>query len=81
VLNLTFSPIDLVKVMGPNSAALLDRTDIGELKAGKLADMVVLAGDPLEGYWNFLNAVVVVKGGEVMVDKRGQLQTAKVLPN
>jgi len=30
----------------------------------------VLDGNPLEGYWNFLNAKVVVKGGVVVVDKR-----------
>jgi imidazolonepropionase-like amidohydrolase len=80
VLNLTFSPIDLVKVMGPNSAALIDRPDLGTLEPGKLGDLVVLAGNPLDGYWNFLNAVVVAKGGVVMVDKRPQLQTVKRLP-
>ena len=72
-LNLVFSPIDLVKIMGPNSARFVDREgDIGTLEPGKLGDIVVLAGNPLDGYWNFLTAVVVVKGGVVMVDKRGQ---------
>ena len=33
------------------------------------ADMVV-DGDPLEGYWNWLKTKVVVKGGVVVVDKR-----------
>jgi imidazolonepropionase-like amidohydrolase len=70
VLNLVFSPIDLVKIMGPNSAAFLDRTDIGTLEPGKLGDLVVLKGNPLDGYWNLATAVVVVKGGVVMVDKR-----------
>jgi len=79
VLNLVFSPVDLVKIMGPNSAAMLDRNDIGTLEPGKLGDLVMLAGNPLDGYWNLLNAVVVAKGGVVMVDKRGQLQTVKAL--
>ena len=35
-----------------------------------LADIVILDGDPLEGYWNLLNAVVVIKGGDVVIDKR-----------
>ena len=33
-------------------------------------DVVVLDGDPLEGYWNWLKTKVVVKGGMVVVDKR-----------
>ena len=44
--------------------------DLGTLQPGKLADIVVLAGNPLEGYWNLLNARVVIKGGDVVVDKR-----------
>ena len=73
MLNLTFSPIDLIKVMGQNSADFIDRSkELGTLETGKQGDIVVLGGNPLDGYWNFLTAVVVVKGGVVMVDKRGQ---------
>jgi imidazolonepropionase-like amidohydrolase len=70
VLNLVFSPIDLVKIMGRNSADFIDKTDRGTLEPGKLGDMVVLAGNPLDGYWNLLSPKVVIKGGAVMVDKR-----------
>jgi imidazolonepropionase-like amidohydrolase len=77
-LNLVFSPTDLIKIMGPNSAKFLDRQkDIGTLEVGKLGDLVVLGGNPFDGYWNFLTAVVVAKGGEVMVDKRGQPDAGK----
>ena len=72
-LNLVFSVPDLIKSMGPNSARFIDpEKDLGTIEAGKLGDLVVLGGNPFEGYWNFLTAVVVVKEGTVMVDKRGQ---------
>lgn len=70
-LNLMFSPQDIIKLMGPNTAAFIEKTqDLGTLERGKLADIVLLAGNPLEGYWHLLNARVVIKGGEIVVDKR-----------
>ena len=80
VLNLMFSPIDLIKIMGPNSAAVIGKSkEIGTLEPGKVADIVVLTGNPLDGYWNFLTDVMTIKAGQVLVDKRSQLRTVKVL--
>src|SRR6187399_2460022 len=69
--NLMFSMKDMVQIMGPNTASYIQMGDqLGTLEAGKLADIVLLDGDPLEGYWNWLKAKVVVKSGKVVVDKR-----------
>lgn len=70
-LNLMFSPEDIIKLMGPNTAAFVGRSeDLGTLEPGKLADIVILEGNPLEGYWNLLNTRTVIKGGEILVDNR-----------
>jgi imidazolonepropionase-like amidohydrolase len=69
--NMMFSMQDMVRIMGPNTAAYIQMGDqLGTLEAGKLADIVLLDGDPLEGYWNWLKATIVVKNGKVVVNKR-----------
>ena len=69
-LSLTFSPRDIVSILTSNAAAATLKTDRGTLEAGKLADIVVLNGDPLANVSNLLNVAMVIKGGEVVVDKR-----------
>jgi imidazolonepropionase-like amidohydrolase len=70
-MNVVFSMTDMIKIMGPNTASYIQMQDqLGTLEAGKLADIILLDGDPLEGYWNWLKTKVVVKNGKVVVDKR-----------
>jgi len=69
--NLMFSMLDMVKIMGPNTASYIQMGDqLGTLEAGKLADIILLDGDPMEGYWNWLKTKVTIKGGVIVVDKR-----------
>jgi enamidase len=70
-LNLMFSTQDIIKLMGPNTAAFIEKSnDLGTLETGKLADMVIVDGDPLEFITALLNVKVTIKGGQVLVDKR-----------
>ncbi len=69
--NVMFSMEDIVRLMGPNTAAYINMADeLGTLETGKLADIVLVGGDPMEGYWNMLDARIVLKEGVVVVDKR-----------
>ncbi len=70
-LNLMFSPRDIVKLMGPNTAAFIEMTDdLGAIAPGKIADLAIVDGDPLKLIFNLMNVVVVVQGGEIVVDRR-----------
>jgi imidazolonepropionase-like amidohydrolase len=70
-INPMFSMQDIIKMMGPNTASYIQMADqLGTLEPGKLADIILLDGNPLEGYWNMLKTKLVLKGGVVVVDKR-----------
>jgi imidazolonepropionase-like amidohydrolase len=70
-LSVMFSMQDIFKLMGPNTASYIQMGDqLGTIEPGKLADIILLDGSPVEGYWNMLRTKVVLKGGAVVVDKR-----------
>src|ERR1044071_4202232 len=69
-LQVVFSPKDIVTILTKNAANSVLRSDqIGTLEPGKLADVVVLNGDPLANVTNLLDVRMVIKGGVVVVDK------------
>jgi imidazolonepropionase-like amidohydrolase len=65
------TPLQAIQAATVRSAELLDRSaDVGALEAGRWADLVAVPGDPLENIRTLEAVAVVVKGGEVVVDRR-----------
>ena len=72
-LNVVFSPRDIIKIMGPNTAAAIDKSkDLGTLEAGKVANIVLVDGDPLADVFNLTRVMVTIKDGKVVVDRRAK---------
>jgi imidazolonepropionase-like amidohydrolase len=70
-LSIVFSMADIHRIMGPNSARYVGmEKEIGTLEAGKLADIILLDGNPTVNIYEMLKTKVVVKEGKVVVDKR-----------
>jgi imidazolonepropionase-like amidohydrolase len=69
-LNLMFSPRDIVKLMGPNTAAFIEMDELGTIAPGKIADLTLVDGDPLKLIFNLMNVAVVVQSGKIVVDHR-----------
>jgi imidazolonepropionase-like amidohydrolase len=70
-LQLVFSPKDIVRILTRNAAiAAMKGDQLGTLEPGKIADMVVLNGDPLAQATHLLDVAMVIQAGEVVVDKR-----------
>jgi imidazolonepropionase-like amidohydrolase len=77
-LNVAFSTLDMIKIMGQNSADFIDQgKQLGTVQPGKIADLIVLGGNPLVGYWNFMTTEVAIKGGTIVLDKRGKPNAGK----
>lgn len=70
-LRVTFSPQDVVTILTRHAAsAVLKADELGTLEVGKLADIVIVDGDPLTDSNALLNVVTTIKGGEVLFERR-----------
>jgi imidazolonepropionase-like amidohydrolase len=70
-LSLVFSPRDISKILGQGAArATLKQDQIGTLESGKLADMVLIDGNPLTDINDLMKVVVTIKSGRIVADQR-----------
>jgi imidazolonepropionase-like amidohydrolase len=70
-LRLVFSPRDISRILGQGAArSTLKQDQIGTLESGKLADMVLIDGNPLTDVNDLMNVVVTIKGGQIVSDSR-----------
>jgi len=66
-----FSMADIHRIIGPNAARYVGMAEqIGTLEAGKLADILLIDGNPTLNIYEMLKTKVVLKEGKVVVDKR-----------
>lgn len=70
-LRLVFSPQDVVKIITKNAAtATMHGSEFGTLEPGKLADIVIVDGDPMSDSNALLKVVTTIKGGQVVFEKK-----------
>jgi imidazolonepropionase-like amidohydrolase len=60
------SPSEVLKMTGENAARALRSNEIGLIEPGRLADLVLLAANPLDGIANTRAIRWVMKGGEMV---------------
>jgi imidazolonepropionase-like amidohydrolase len=71
-LSLVFSPRDISKIMGQGAARSTLRQDIGTLEPGKVADIVLIDGNPLTNISDLLKVMVTIKDGRIVSDSRAR---------
>lgn len=70
-LRLVFSPQQVVQIITKNAAtATMHGSEIGTLEPGKLADIVIVDGDPLHDSNALQHVVATIKGGEVVFEAK-----------
>ena len=69
--SIVFSMADIHRIIGPNAARFVGMADqIGTLEAGKLADIILIDGNPTLNIYEMLKTKVVLKEGKVVVGPR-----------
>jgi imidazolonepropionase-like amidohydrolase len=63
------APLDAIRSATSVAATMLGRPDLGAVEAGRLADLLVLAGNPADDIRASSRIRLVVKGGRVVQEE------------
>ena len=70
-LNQVLSNEEVISTLTRNAAVYVGLGDeLGTLEAGKLADIVVIDGDPLTDISDIASVEIVIQNGRIVVDNR-----------
>ncbi|MFM7786417.1 MAG: amidohydrolase family protein, partial [Gammaproteobacteria bacterium] len=64
------TPLEAIRAATLTAADALKRDDVGALETGRFADMVAVSGDPTADVTLLESIPVVIKGGEIVKDRR-----------
>lgn len=65
------APLEVLRAATGHAARHLGRSDVGTIVPGNLADLVLVRGDPARDVRDLRNLLMVVKDGDIVVDRRG----------
>src|SRR6185312_8745790 len=72
------SNVDVLRAATINGAKVLGQeASLGSLAPGKLADVVVVDGHPGEDLGALARPLLVMRGGEILIDLRGDEELAR----
>lgn len=81
MVELGMTPMRALQSATSVAAELLGRPDVGAIAPGRHADLIAVAGDPLDGGLSCLgNVPFVMKGGEVIRDERRAIDERHHVP-
>jgi imidazolonepropionase-like amidohydrolase len=65
------TPMEAIQTATRNAAQTLGReADVGAIAPGRYGDIVIVGGDPLSDISELEQVDVVIKGGEMVADRR-----------
>jgi imidazolonepropionase-like amidohydrolase len=72
MVKLGMSPMDVIVASTKTAAKALGKAnELGTIEKGKLADMIVVSGNPTNNIADCKNIKMVIKDGKILVDKLG----------